>query len=116
MPNAWNNRLFKPSYPRIPAESYSREDDITFSFKRSTSYPEVLNLLSRSGCFEPEDYLEAIKMMQITKSTDNDQGFITSAVTYGQIVSTPLQRRRFTNAIPIPTRRFWSILVQFTLV
>ena len=37
MPNAWNNRLFKPSYPRIPAESYSREDDITFSFKRATS-------------------------------------------------------------------------------
>ena len=79
MPNAWNNRLFKPKYPRIPATSYSREDDLTFSFKRGTSYPEVLNLLSRSGCFEPENYLDAIRMMRITKRTDNGQVFITTA-------------------------------------
>ena len=79
MANAWNKPLYKPRYPRITLESYTREDDLTFSFGRATSYSEVLNLLSRSGCFNPEDYLSAIKMLRITKSLDNGQVFVTSS-------------------------------------
>ena len=77
--NAWNKPLYRPRYPKISLDSYTREDDVTFSFGRVTSYSEVLNLLSRSGCFKPEDYLNAIKMMRITKSLDNGQVFVTTA-------------------------------------
>ena len=35
-------------------------------FGRVTSRNEVLNLLCRSGCFNPEDYFAAIKMLRIT--------------------------------------------------
>ena len=79
MSNAWNTPLYKPRYPKIPLQSYTREDDLTLSFGRATSHSEILNLLSRSGCFEPEDYLNAIKMLRITKSVDNGQVFVTSA-------------------------------------
>ena len=79
MANAWKNRLYKANYPKIELEQYSREDDVTFSFGRETTYEEVLNLLSRSGCFRPEDYLSAIKMLRITRKTDNGQVFLTTA-------------------------------------
>ena len=79
MANVWKNRLYKANYPKIELEQYSREDDVTFSFGRETTYEEVLNLLSRSGCFRPEDYLSAIKMLRITRKTDNGQVFLTTA-------------------------------------
>ena len=74
MPNAWENRLYKPKYPKLTVDSYTRENDVTFSFGRETSHAEVLNLLTRSGCFKAEDYsiiikAEEIKMLRITRAS-----------------------------------------------
>ena len=64
---------------KISVENYTRENDLTFSFGRPVECAEVLNLLTRSGCFEAEDYLSAIKMLRITKRLNNGQVFVTTS-------------------------------------
>ena len=113
MPNAWENRLYKPKYPKLTVDSYTRENDVTFSFGRETSHAEVLNLLTRSGCFKAEDYLNEIKMLRITRALRNGQVFLQLQMkvllTTGQRRSTGLLARTFLSVIHTQIRRFWYI-------
>ena len=79
--SVWDRRkqFQKQRSAKISVENYTREDDLTFSFGRPVECAEVLNLLARSGCFEAEDYLSAIKMLRITKRLNNGQVFVTTS-------------------------------------
>ena len=77
--NAWSTHLFKPRYPRLDIDSYSRENDITFSLGRQTSYEEVIGLLWKAGCVDPSTLLESVKQLRITRNVDNGQVFVTCA-------------------------------------
>lgn len=56
----------------------NRDDDLTFSFGRGTSYDEVVGLLCDSGCMDAERYLDQIRSLRINnKKMDNGQVKIT---------------------------------------
>ena len=77
--NAWSRPLVKPKVPKLKVASYTRENDLTFSFGRHVDYDDVVGLLMLSGCVEPNTLLEQISMLKITKSIHNGQVFVTCA-------------------------------------
>ena len=77
--NDWRRPLIKPSVPRLPIKSYTRENDLTFSFGELVDYDDVVNLLLQSGCIDRKNYLDEIKMLKLTKSVHNGQVFVTCA-------------------------------------
>ena len=76
---AWKRPLVRPKIPKLTVSSYSRENDFTFSFGRYVDYDEVISLLLLSGCVQPENMVEEIRMLKITKSIHNGQVFVTCA-------------------------------------
>ena len=77
--NAWSNPLVKPIVPKLKIQTYTRENDLTFSFGKVVDYDHVVGLLLESGCVEPKTMLDEIKMLKITKSVHNGQVFVTCA-------------------------------------
>ena len=60
--------MVKPSIPKVDIKTYTRENDITFSFGEFVDYDDVVGLLLQSGCIDRKNYLNDIKMLKITKS------------------------------------------------
>ena len=77
----WRAPLYhsnKPKYPRIHIPAMNKDDNLTFSFGRNTTYDEVVSVLCDSGCMDPENYLDQIQAMRINnKKMDNGQVMIT---------------------------------------
>ena len=75
--NAWDRPLFKPRYPKLTIKSYTRENDITFSFGKFIDHDDVVGLLVKSGCVTPKSLLDDVNMVKITKNLHNGQVFVT---------------------------------------
>ena len=77
--NDWSRPLIRPNVPKVDITTYTRENDLTFSFGEYVDYDDVVGLLLQSGCIDRKNYLNEIKMLKITKSLHNGQVFITCA-------------------------------------
>ena len=78
----------RPKYPRLTIDTYSRENDLTFSLGKETDHDEIMDLLIDSGCVEAGNILDKISCLRITRNLENGQVFITCsepAVTDGWV-------------------------------
>ena len=75
--NSWDRPLFKPKYPKIVCNSYTRENDLTFSLGRATDHDEIVKLLLDSGCVGPKSLVKDVTMVKITGNLQNGQVFVT---------------------------------------